>query len=179
MSRLFGPATQNGIVVDDLDLALDWWTRVIGVGPFFRIDNLANEYLFDGDRRLDTPPAMSIALGFWGDLQIELIHPHGEGETTWRRFLRQRGGGLYHISVWCGDDYEEALARASQAGLKLEAHGRIAGAGRYAYFQTQRPDQPLLEIAEILAPSRALFDLMREAARSFDGSDPVRRLSPP
>jgi hypothetical protein len=43
MSRLFGPATQNGLVVRDLDAALAYWTGKLGVGPFFRVDHLVND----------------------------------------------------------------------------------------------------------------------------------------
>lgn len=172
MSRLFGPARQNGIVVRDLDAALAYWTQVLGVGPFFRFDNLQNASFFQRETELPAPE-MSIALGNWGDLQIELICPHGDGGSTWHNFLRERGGGLHHTSVWT-PDFDAAMAQAETQGLVLEARGQVLGGGRYAYLQSGSADQPLLEVAEVTEPVRQTFDFIRQCAVDWDGADPVR-----
>lgn len=174
MSYLFGPATQNGVVVANLDEALRYWTGTIGAGPFFRLDNLQNEYFFQREIELP-PPSMSIALGNWGDLQIELICPHGDGASTWHRFLEERGGGLHHTSVW-PRDFDAAVELASKLGLKVEARGKVAAGARYIYFQADRPDQPLLEIAEYSDGMAEICDLVRNSAINWDGRDPVRAL---
>lgn len=174
MSRLFGPARQNGIVVRDLDEALAYWTGQLGVGPFFRFDNLSNASFFQREEALP-PPEMSIALGHWGDLQIELICPHGAGLSTWHAFLAARGGGLHHTSVWT-PDFDAAMARAAVQGLALEARGQVLGGGRYAYFQSGGVDQPLLEVAEVTPEVAQTFDFIRQCAVDWDGGDPVRTL---
>ena len=174
MSRQFGPATQNGIVVADLDDALEHWTRGLGVGPFFRIDNLQNEAF--AQRGVAWPaPKMSVALGNWGDLQIELICPHGEGESTWHQFLKRTGGGLHHISVW-STSYDSHIRLAQDTGLEVECEGKILGGPRYCYFGSETSAQPFLEISEYTPQSATLFARIRDAARSWDGEDPVRGL---
>ena len=35
MSRFLGEIRQAGYVVDDIEAAMDYWSRVLGVGPFF------------------------------------------------------------------------------------------------------------------------------------------------
>ncbi len=35
MSRFFGEIRQLGYVVPDIEAAMDYWTRELGVGPFF------------------------------------------------------------------------------------------------------------------------------------------------
>ncbi|TFU05495.1 VOC family protein [Polymorphobacter arshaanensis] len=172
MSRLFGPATQNGIVVADLDAALAYWTGSLGAGPFFRTNNLPNEYFFQRGRELP-PPEMSIAIGNWGDLQIELICPHGDGESTWHQFLKTTGGGLHHISVW-SPTYDAHVQQAREAGLEMECHGKVRNGPRYSYFYADAPGQPLLEIADYTPALAALFGHVRDAARNWDGADPVR-----
>jgi len=172
MSRLFGGATQNGVVVKDMDEALAYWTGTLGVGPFFRLDNLEHEFYFQGENQLPPPP-MSIALGNWGDVQIELIWPRGESASTWHQFLKQRGGGVHHISVW-RRDFDEAVALASARGLKVEASGKLQNSARYIYFQADRPDQPLLEISELTDKTAAAFDFIRQVSVDWDGRDPVR-----
>ncbi len=40
MSGPLGSVRQAGFVVRDLDRALEYWTKTLGVGPFFRIRNV-------------------------------------------------------------------------------------------------------------------------------------------
>jgi hypothetical protein len=176
MSRFVGPATQNAVIVDDHDQALRWWTQDLGVGPFFHIDHVPNEYI--SQHVVDiAPPAMSIASGNLGDLQIESIHPKGESTATWRQFLRTRGGGVHHVSVWSEpDNYEAEVEAALARGLHIETRGKIVGAGRYIYFRSERRGQPLLEIGELLPHGRALYDRVKQASFGWDKSDPVRSL---
>ena len=115
---------------------------------------------------------MSIALGNWGDLQIELICPHGEGESTWHQFLRQRGGGLHHISVWTST-FDDLVNKGLEQRLQFEARGALLNGTRYAYFQTPAPDLPLLEISQVTEVSAGLFTEIRTASINWDGSDPV------
>jgi hypothetical protein len=35
MSRFFGEIRQAGYVVRDIEAAMDYWSRVLGVGPWF------------------------------------------------------------------------------------------------------------------------------------------------
>jgi len=37
MERIFGTIMQNAFVVPDLDVALEQWTRVMGVGAVLRL----------------------------------------------------------------------------------------------------------------------------------------------
>ncbi len=174
MSRLFGPARQNGIVVRDLDSALAYWTETLGVGPFFRFDDLQNIDFLQRETPLPSPQ-MSIALGNWGDLQIELICPHGEGRSTWHNFLAERGGGLHHTSVWTAD-FDATMDAALGQGLELEARGQVLGGARYVYFQAGALDRPLLEVAEVTEPVRQTFEFIRASAAGWNGADPIRTL---
>lgn len=40
MSRFLGNVRQNGYVVRDMDAALRHWTEVLGVGPFYYIEQV-------------------------------------------------------------------------------------------------------------------------------------------
>ena len=40
ISGVLGPVRQLGFVVRDLDRALEYWTKTLGVGPFFTIRNV-------------------------------------------------------------------------------------------------------------------------------------------
>lgn len=172
MSRFFGPPTQQGIVVPALEPALAYWTQTVGAGPFFVIDNLQHSSFCIGDTPAP-PPAMRIALGNWGDLQIELIEPHGDSGATWHRFLRERGGGAHHTSVWTAD-YDAMVDAARARGLATEVAGQLANGVRYIYFRSPCPSDPLVEISELLPDVAAGYAFIRQAAIGWDGNDPVR-----
>lgn len=173
MSRFFGPPTQQGIVVPALEPALAYWTEVVGAGPFYVID--AMEHLaFTIGEEAAPPPQMRIALGNWGDMQIELIEPQGDSEATWHRFLRERGGGVHHTSVWT-EDYDAMVADARARGLEIEVTGHLASGVRYAYFRSPSPSDSLVEVSELLPQVAGVYALLREAARDWDGTDPIRR----
>ena len=174
MSRLFGSATQNGVVVKDLDIPLAYWTHSLGAGPFFRKDHLRNDY-YKMDGETLPSPDISIAIGNWGDLQIELICPHDDDESTWHRFLRTSGGGLHHLSVW-SDTYDAHVNQALGMGLREDSQGKVSGGPRYCYFGVGTPGQPLLEIADRTPEAAALFGQVKAASLGWDGKNPVRRL---
>jgi hypothetical protein len=145
----------------------------MGAGPFFRSDRLPHDHFFEGGREAATPD-LSVALGNWGDLQIELICPNGNGSSTWHDFLKSTGGGLHHISVW-STTYDQHVALAIETGLHPVCHGKISNGPRYSYFDAGVPGQPLLEIADYTPSLAALFGHVRDAARGWDGSDAVRK----
>ena len=74
MSRVFGEMRQIAFVVRDLEKALDYWTRTLGVGPFFTMrDVMPDNYRYRG--RPSPPPRISLALGFSGELQVGILKP--------------------------------------------------------------------------------------------------------
>lgn len=80
MSRFLGNVRQNGYVVRDMGAALKHWTEVLGVGPFYYIEQVQMDvFTFRGEpSEID----VSIALGNSGDLQIELICQRNDAPST-------------------------------------------------------------------------------------------------
>ena len=62
MSRLFGEMRQIGIVVRDIEAAMDHWSRVNGVGPWFYTDKLAvTEFSYRGVKHDDLHVSIALA----------------------------------------------------------------------------------------------------------------------
>jgi hypothetical protein len=159
-------------------LALRDWTTVHGVGPFYYFrDTPVSDYRYKG--RSEEPPVVSIAFGYSGDFQIEIIHQQNAAASCYRDFLASGREGLHHISGFTDRaGYDERYARAVACGLPSMHEGSIGGV-RFAYFPTERgPGTPLCEISESeMDGPRQLFDRMQEAAAGWDGTDPVRPLA--
>jgi len=99
MSRIFGEIRQIAFVVNDIDAAIAYWTKTLGIGPFYvkrEIEFI--DYIYRG--KTCQSPTVSIALSNSGDLQIELIQQHDDKPSIYQDFLIQGREGLQHVSSW-------------------------------------------------------------------------------
>jgi catechol 2,3-dioxygenase-like lactoylglutathione lyase family enzyme len=174
MSRIFGPVRQNGYVVRDIERALHHWTTVLGVGPFFYFERAPiTEFTYRGT---PSPLEVSIALGNSGDLQIELIQQRNDAPSMYRDFLAAGREGLQHVAYWT-QTFEQDLARCLDAGFVVGQAGVAGGPnGRFVYFDTEAHPGTVVELSDASGPKGRFFALIAEAARGWDGTDPVRRM---
>tara|TARA_B110000238_G_C16123101_1_gene437996 strand:+ start:1159 stop:1686 length:528 start_codon:yes stop_codon:yes gene_type:complete len=173
MSNLFGPIKQSGFIVTSLDEALEYWTKNLRIGPFFRFDHVELDYF--RYRGQESAVDLSIALAQSGDMQIELVQQHNNAPSPYLDFYNSQGPGLQHYSVW-SSDYDNEMSRFSEEGVGLLAEGRLAGGVRFAYFEGGEDGQPVMEIADHTPATAALYQMISDAALQWDGSDSVRRL---
>ena len=180
MSRLFGEMRQIAFVVRDLDKALRYWTETLGVGPFFLFRNfIPTDYRYRGEPA--PAPHLTLALGFSGDMQIELIQQHDDHPSAYRDFLLAGHEGCQHVSSWVTRaEYDETMKAALARGVQPAHEGVVPGSTiRFVYFATDSvPGGLLYEMADL--KGTPLYDTMmriRDTARTWDGSDPVREFS--
>ena len=171
MSRIFGEIRQNGYVVRDIESAMKHWIDVLGVGPFFYIPVVRMETFFY--RGEPSAPRSSIALANSGDLQIELIQQHDDAPSMYRDFLAAGREGLQHVSSWV-EDFDGHVARIERAGHRLAQWGTLAGGIKFAYFDTELHPGTVFEVSNLAGPLAALPQMVADAAREWDGSDPIR-----
>lgn len=169
-----GPALQFAFVVDDLESALAFWIQNMGVGPFFHIERASYRAL--RYRGQDTTPDYSVALAYWGEVQIELITQRCDTPSIYREFLAEgRSGQLHHICV-STDDMDRFQREAPARGFEELAHLSLEPSGRVAYFRSDHARWPLTEVGEFPARILDLFETVRRACMDWNGQDPVRTL---
>lgn len=172
MSRIFGNVCQNGYVVRDIETALKHWTEVLGVGPFYYIDSVPVDHFTYRGKPSDLE--MSIALGNFGDLQIELIQQRNDAPSMYREFLEAGHEGLQHMSCWT-KTYQQDYDRLTAQGYKVAQEGQIGGEqGRFVYFDTQTHGGTVMELSDISGAKGDFFEHIRKAAKDWDGRNPVR-----
>lgn len=163
---------QNAFVVDDLQRAIDHWTRVMRVGPFFMFEHIGfRNVLYRGQPA--APIDLTVAIAYWDTLQIELIHQHDESPSIYREFSAAHGSGMHHMGVM-SNTLEGDLANLASLGVQPVFQGSAAGM-RFAYIETDQHPGGMIELIEASAGARAFFARMREAAIQWDGRDPIRR----
>lgn len=167
MSRRFGPVRQNGYLVADLDAALEHWTRVFEVGPFFVMRDVAMvDPMYRG---APCEASIDLALANSGDLQIELVTQTNRAPSIYQEWIDEGRYGLHHLGFFV-DDLDACVAALDPQPEMLQ-HGR-----GFCYLDTRAHPGT---ITELIAPSPelgGLFDMIRAAGRDWDGRDPVRLL---
>lgn len=172
MSRLFGEVRQLGIVVRDIEAAMRHWSGRLGVGPFFYFEKIsAREFNY---RDAPSPIQVSLALANSGRLQIELIQQHNDAPSMYRDFLAAGREGLQHVGTLT-EQMDADMERLRRAGYQIAQSGSV-GRGRFAYYETEAHPGTVVELIEMIEPTRVLFKSIEDAARGWDGSDPIRRI---
>lgn len=171
MSRFLGPIRQLGYVVDDIEAGMDYWNKVMGVGPWYYNPKVPIvNYQYDGQAY---EPHNSVALANSGPIQVELIQTRNDVPSMYRDFMRAGNRGLQHVAFWT-QDYDADLAKMVAQGYKVLMSGEVGVNGRFAYFDREYHPGTVIELSEVLGPKGKMFDLIREASVDWDGSDPVR-----
>lgn len=165
-----GPIMQIAFVPDDFDAAIAHWTTVMGVGPFFLIENIRlPDSLYLG--RLNEC-VFSIAIAYWSDVQVELIRQENDAPSIYRGAA---GKGLHHVCVLT-EDIDAARATAEAAGAKVLVEGRVDPDGAVLYVDSGGGPGSIVEILQPATGTLGLFEMIKAASQGWDGSDPVRRL---
>jgi methylmalonyl-CoA/ethylmalonyl-CoA epimerase len=165
-----GPVMQIAFVPDDFDAAIAHWATVMGVGPFFLIENIKlPDSLYLGQ---PNECVFSIAIAYWGDVQVELIRQENDAPSIYRG---AEGKGLHHTCVLT-EHIDAARATAEAAGAKVLVEGRVDPDGAVLYVDTGGGPGSIVEILQPATGTLGLFEMIKASSQGWDGSDPVRRL---
>ena len=139
---------QVGIVVKDLDVAMESYWRIAGIGPWniFTTGAPPLSCLYHGQA---ASYKVRLATARSGSLQMELIE-YISGDTIHRDFLASGQVGVEHVGIYV-PDLEQALQhyQARNIGILQRADGMgMTGDGRYAYLDTKSILGTILELIQ-------------------------------
>jgi methylmalonyl-CoA/ethylmalonyl-CoA epimerase len=166
-----GRVMQIAFVPGDFDAALQHWTKTMGVGPFFSLEHISLP-----NCRYEGQPAdidFSIAIAYWGDLQVELVRQHNDAPSIYKRWRDEGREGLHHVCIVV-DDMARARAVCAAAGARVAQEGEVAGGGEVIYVDAGGGSGGLIELIRLPQATLDGFAAMREACRNWDGEDPLR-----
>lgn len=175
MTKLSAPGHpfQYAWHVPDLDKAIDHWTNVVGVGPFFinEVDSKGMEgfQYRGGDGNLQ----MRVAWGQSKEGQIELIEVNSTAPNVYHDLIPKDRVGFHHIGIW-SDDYfadKSLLAERYENVMDMGPNSNIC------YFDTSADSGNMLELIERNDRITGLFDRITEAAEGWDGTNPSRTMA--
>lgn len=168
-----GDVMQLAFVPADFDAAVAFWTGTMGAGPFYLMEHInAENFRYQGQ-----PGAIdfSAAIGYWGDIQIELIVQHDDKPSIFTSWRQQGLEGLHHVCI-AVDDMAAARRVCAAAGATVMQEAQFrGGSAEVIYVDTHGGQGTMVEIWKGDDAGRAFFASLREMARGWDGKDPLRR----
>jgi Glyoxalase/Bleomycin resistance protein/Dioxygenase superfamily len=160
-------------LVPDLDEGMAAWTHHAGIGPFFRFDSVK----YDNPRYHGVAGGnaeISAAIAQADDVQIELVCVKDRQPSIWQEGPCAGGAGFHHAAVYC-QNYDATLESYTNSGSNLIFDGLMMGY-RVAWIDTVKTLGFFIELIHANPVAGAIFQKFRDAAKSWDGKDPVRRL---
>lgn len=161
---------QNSWVVPDIHAAMQQWIDCAGIGPFFLVEGITIEEQRYRGRPTDV--AVSFALAQAGEVQVELVCQHNDAASAYRDTVAAGATGFHHVAYYC-DHYDRDLTAFSDRGIETAFSGSFGGK-RFAYLDTSPGLGTMVELIEASDVQAEFFARIRQAAREWDGSDPIR-----
>ena len=124
---------QNAFLVEDMAAAIEHWARVIQVGPFFLFERVEFKEAWYRNKPA-TDIDLTVAIAYWGDVQIELIRQRNDVASIYTDFQAHGRTGLQHMGVMT-EDLDADLARLKARNVLPVQHGSTPGM-RFAYVST-------------------------------------------
>ena len=169
-----GKIAQLAFVTRDIRRSVDYFVEELGIGPWFLIERAT----FTSCRYRGRPSAVELSAAFanpGGGMEFELMQLiRDDGQSMWRDalaagFVRE---ALHHCCIW-PDDYDSTLGDAAAKGYDIIQDGATAR-GRFAYLHRAADADHIIELTESTPGRRAFQQLVADAGRNWDGSEPLR-----
>jgi len=171
---VLGAPVQLGYVVDDPVEAAARFAQRYGAGPFFVLEHIpCTEVVYRG-----RPGTFdhSAAYGQWGDIMVELFVQHDNEPSAIREMFAPGEQGLHHLAYFA-DDPAGTAARLEALGFPQAQTGWANNRTRFAFHDARAELGHYIEIYPPAPGTKDFYARVREAARTWDGRDPVVALT--
>jgi hypothetical protein len=169
-----GALIQTAFVTMDIRTTMAELSRTMGIGPWF----LRERGVFPRQvyRGAPATTALSIAMGYAGDMLFEIIQQLDDSPSVYRQVTPSQGFALHHLGM-ASTDFERCCGHYADQGFERVYEAEVANGARVAYFDARGRLPAMIEVIEYLPATRQMFDSFRRAAKAWDGTDPVRPLA--
>lgn len=142
-----------GIVVENLDRAIDYYSETFGFGPWFKARFSEGENYLRGEERIDTE--YETASTFSGKMEYQLIEVKGGDRDSCIDHLEKYGEGIHHLGAYV-NNIEQRLHAYETMGIgvlqtgTLKSGGKIGGTvSKYAYLDSAALGGVVFELIQI------------------------------
>ena len=111
-----GHPFQYAWVVPDMEAGIEYWSSLLGVGPFYVSEVDSREMRALRYRGSPGELRMRVAWAQGQEGQIELIQVLSSAPNVYHDLISPGDTGFHHVGIWT-DDYERDLAFHHQPGI--------------------------------------------------------------
>jgi catechol 2,3-dioxygenase-like lactoylglutathione lyase family enzyme len=158
-----------GIVVEDIERAVKYYSDTFRMGPWFKSKIPAGENYLRGEKRINTE--YETASTFSGRMEYQLIEVKGGDRDICLEHLENYGEGFHHVGGYVKNiearlsAYREVGIGVLQTGV-VKSKGKLGGiVTKYAYLDTAAIGGVIFELIQIgvvginIGSSRFWFEL--------------------
>lgn len=165
-----GKIGQIAYVAADLEAAVVAWSRATGAGPFYVISHArAASVIYQG---LPVDMDISLALGYWGDMQIEFIQQHDQTPSIYLNAQATGNREVHHVGLYV-DNLDEARSLCAASNHEIIQQNLIGDRGEWGGVYAQI-EGALIEFISLPGDFTSHFDDMKAASTHWNGRDPIR-----
>lgn len=127
---------QLGVIVRDMNKAIDYYSRIMGIQPWYRGNVGEQETWFRGKKvNMD----VDMVFAYSGKLMIELIEVKGGDDNIYSEHLAAQGEGLHHLGIEVSD-FDAKMKKVEAMGIPIIQSGVVKSKGgaisKMAYLDT-------------------------------------------
>lgn len=168
------PVRQIAYFVPDARAAALAHAADFGSGPFFLAEHIPLS--LSRHRGVDRPLDHSSAYGQWGPVMIEFVQQNNAGPSVFRdRFPGPADQGLHHLAVFV-PSVPAAVAEHEAAGREAALYAEMIDGFPFAMIDLVASHGHYLELYEPRPGLLKFYKMVADAARDWDGADPVRTI---
>ena len=168
------PVKQIAYFVPDIIAAARAHSRTFGSGPYFVAEHIPLSLC----RYRGQPAELdhSSAYGQWGEVMVEFVQQNNPDPSVFRDLYPKGDQGMHHVALIV-DDLPAEIARFEAAGHATAFYAEVAPGVGFAMMDCVAELGHFVELYEPTPELLGVYDLVRSAAKTFEGGDPIRYFS--
>jgi hypothetical protein len=165
-----GGVCQFAFYVSDISAAMQEYSRQLAVGPWFFLEKIAIKNTYRGKPTVFNG---SIAVGYTGPMQIELIHQSDAEPSVFMEIDATRRHGLHHQCV-AVRDFDSRVKAYIESGYEVAMYVENEFRNRIVYMDTKGKLPFFVEVVEVNEIVERVYTAMYRTSMEWDGSKPIR-----
>lgn len=162
--------------VPDIEQAARQHHSIFGSGPFFSFTHIPLKWSEHRGQKVSHDH--SSAYGQWGDVMVEFVTQHGDDPSAFHDMFapKSQEQGLHHLAIWT-DDLSASIIDFGKKGMSVAQVSETETGTQYAFVDAREQLGHMIELYEPTDQLTGFYKMVRDAAKNWDGSHLIRKLS--
>jgi catechol 2,3-dioxygenase-like lactoylglutathione lyase family enzyme len=167
------PIRQVAYFVSDAVRAAREHSALFGSGPYFVAEHIPLRKVLHRGREASLDHTS--AYGQWGEVMIEFVQQNTPGPSAFHDLYPEGSGrsGFHHVALIV-DNLMQARREFGGAGLQEALYAEMNDGFAFVMIDDVARHGHMIELYEGVPTLTGFYAMVKQAAQSFDGRDPIR-----